>query len=448
MFLKKIIFITFFLAKNILACEAQNSSIKVAMQPQNNWDEKFPYTIQQMEKETDNKNYIVPAAAQNNSLILTSDINNGQVLYKKIIKGKTDFNEIESRILNRTDTSILNKRELRSVISLLAYEKGDYFYFVLDANMNKDFRDDKVYSFLKKDLSKVKKEDWHKYIIRQKMKIEYLFKGNIITSHQFITIYPFSTENLTIDFPDELEKKFYVTGYSYDNIRVGKLHPDITIYSQSIIPSELFHPSDMVFTLKQNNQIMRSFRIKKIFDLDGRKFQIDSISDSGKFLFLKKMDTDRKISGVFKNFYIEKMQAKQLNADNTIITLFPEDKPFFLDFWGTWCGPCIELTPSIKKLYEKYNGKMQFISIAADNDSTKVLDYIQKNKMDWIQIYQSRYGMPGEKQILDRFQIGAYPTFIIIDKNGKVVFRAIGTNGFKLLEEFINKNPGNIFNSN
>lgn len=443
MCLKKITFIIFFLANNILVCEAQNSSIKIAMLPQNNWDDNFPYIIERMEKEADSKNYIVPAAAQNNSLILTSDINSGQAVYKKAKKGKTDFNEMELRILNRTDTSILNKRELRSVISLLAYEKGDYFFFVLDANMNKDFRDDKVYSFLKKDLIKVKNEDWHKYIIRQKMEIDYLFKGNIITSHQYITIYPFSTEHLTINFQDELEKKFYVTGYSRDNIRVGKLHPNITIYSQSIIPSDLFHPSEMIFTLKQNNQLGRSFRIESIFDLDGQKFQIDSVSDSGKFLFIKKMDTDLRISGVFKNFYIEKMQAKQINAD--IITLFPEEKPLLLDFWGTWCGPCIELTPSIKKLYEKYNGQMQFISIAADNDSTKVLDYIQKNKMDWIQIYQSQYGMPGERQVLDRFQIGAYPTFIIIDKSGKVVFREIGTKGFKLLEEFINKNSGNIF---
>ena len=106
-----------------------------------------------------------------------------ETLLKVIIEQMEEqyFNEMESRILNRTDTSILNKRELRSVISLLAYEKGDYFFFVFDANINKDFRDDKVYSFLKKDLIKVKNEDWHKYIIRQKMKIEYLFKGNIIT---------------------------------------------------------------------------------------------------------------------------------------------------------------------------------------------------------------------------------------------------------------------------
>jgi thiol-disulfide isomerase/thioredoxin len=444
MYLKTITFIIFFLAKNLLLCEAQNSTIKITMQPQINLDENFPYTIERMEKETDTQDYIVPAAAQNNSLILTADINGGQKIYKKVKKGKTDLDEMELRILNRTDTSILNKRELRSVISLLAYEKGDYFFFILDTNMNNDFRDDKVYSFLKKDLIKVKKEDWHKYIIREKMKIEYLFKGNIITSHQYITIYPFSTEHLTIDFQDELQQKFYVTGYSRDNIKVGKFNANMTIYSQSIIPSDLFQQSEMIFTLKQNNQPGRPFRIKKIFDLDGRKFQFDSISGNGKFLFIKRMDTGMRISGVFKNFYIEKLQAKEMNA-NTIITLFPDDKPLFLDFWGTWCGPCIELSPSIKKLHEKYNGQMQFISIAADNDSSKVLNYIKKNKMDWIQIYQSQFGMPDERQVLDRFQISAYPTFIIIDKSGKVVFRDIGTKGFQLLENFMKKNPDNIF---
>jgi thiol-disulfide isomerase/thioredoxin len=55
-----------------------------------------------------------------------------------------------------------------------------------------------------------------------------------------------------------------------------------------------------------------------------------------------------------------------------------------IDFWGTWCEPCLDMTPSLVAVQNKFPSKLNIISIANDQNKNVVKLYAKKSKMNWI----------------------------------------------------------------
>ncbi|MEO7314670.1 MAG: thioredoxin-like domain-containing protein [Ginsengibacter sp.] len=91
-------------------------------------------------------------------------------------------------------------------------------------------------------------------------------------------------------------------------------------------------------------------------------------------------------------------------------------KYVLLDFWATWCPPCMEQIPFLKSLRETYSADdLVIISISADRDRKQFEKVIRGKQMDWIHIY--------DKTVLpDQYSIRAYPTLVLIDANGVIVY--------------------------
>jgi len=87
-----------------------------------------------------------------------------------------------------------------------------------------------------------------------------------------------------------------------------------------------------------------------------------------------------------------------------------------LDFWGSWCAPCKRGIPEMKAYYKKYNGKLQFIGIACNDNESDLKKVIKDNDVQWTQILNEK-----NYDLSSKFAIEAYPTNIILDKNGIVI---------------------------
>lgn len=93
-----------------------------------------------------------------------------------------------------------------------------------------------------------------------------------------------------------------------------------------------------------------------------------------------------------------------------------------LDFWGTWCPPCREASPALGRLAKRLEGD-PFELVGVSNDSTRdVLErYVEEHAMDWTQVWD-RDGSVAR----DAFLVRTYPTYIVMDHEGRVVYRVSG----------------------
>jgi peroxiredoxin len=98
-------------------------------------------------------------------------------------------------------------------------------------------------------------------------------------------------------------------------------------------------------------------------------------------------------------------------------------KVVLLDFWGTWCPPCVASVPALRDLQRRFAKEPLFrmISVSNDSDELKWRGFVEKNGMAWTQ-YLDR-----DRHLVRAFDVRAFPTYILIDAEGIVRFREISS---------------------
>ncbi|MFT5640928.1 MAG: thiol-disulfide isomerase/thioredoxin [Cyclobacteriaceae bacterium] len=94
-------------------------------------------------------------------------------------------------------------------------------------------------------------------------------------------------------------------------------------------------------------------------------------------------------------------------------------KLVYIDVWATWCGPCIEEQPAMKKLQENFKDEdILFLSISIDKSPEPWIKMIEKKSLGGIHLYA-----PGASKatIMQDYGINGIPRFILIDKEGKII---------------------------
>jgi len=96
-------------------------------------------------------------------------------------------------------------------------------------------------------------------------------------------------------------------------------------------------------------------------------------------------------------------------------------KVIFLNFWATWCPPCLAEMPSVNKLYEQFKDDKEvvFILVDADSDLPKSQRYMD-NKGYKLPVYQVASNIP------ETVFKGSLPTTIVFDKKGRVSYHEVG----------------------
>ena len=92
-----------------------------------------------------------------------------------------------------------------------------------------------------------------------------------------------------------------------------------------------------------------------------------------------------------------------------------------LDFWASWCAPCVKALPSVKKIQKNHaNDPFVIIGISADREEREWRQFTSKNAMVWPQYWDS------DHRLRSAFGVTAIPTYVLIDGEGIVQHRAAG----------------------
>jgi thiol-disulfide isomerase/thioredoxin len=115
------------------------------------------------------------------------------------------------------------------------------------------------------------------------------------------------------------------------------------------------------------------------------------------------------------------------------------NKPVFINFWASWCGPCKEETPTLVKLEEKYGKQIKFIGINATSVDTR------QDAYEFVLKHQMKYTVVLDKNgtAADKYKVAGFPTSFLLDKKGNIVATFNGAYSYaefeKQLNNYLNK---------
>ncbi len=116
------------------------------------------------------------------------------------------------------------------------------------------------------------------------------------------------------------------------------------------------------------------------------------------------------IDKIAKNFTVKTL------VDNNFQLADQKGKVILIDFWATWCGPCVREMPSIIKYYNEFKDSgFDIIGISLDADFDKLQNYINENNIEWNIAFS---GEDWNDPTAAMYKVKAIPSTFLIDKNG------------------------------
>nr|WP_314755154.1 TlpA disulfide reductase family protein [uncultured Prevotella sp.] len=171
----------------------------------------------------------------------------------------------------------------------------------------------------------------------------------------------------------------------------------ITDYSVSPVMNE--EKMKEAFALLSSD--VQNGRMRPLFD-----FMMDRIKTKQE----KKIKETTSIGELAKDFILKDIDGKdvQLSAFRGLYVL--------LDFWGSWCTPCMRDILKLKEFYEKNKGKLVVIGINCQDVETRWKKAVKANQMTWHNVFAPKNG-----QVEKDYSIHAYPTKILISPDGYIL---------------------------
>ena len=128
---------------------------------------------------------------------------------------------------------------------------------------------------------------------------------------------------------------------------------------------------------------------------------------------LKKIQRSLTEGAKFPDFNEQDLDGKALSAGKF------KGKVVLIDFWATWCAPCIGELPGVIQTYEKYHDKgFEIIGISLDQDQQRLQSFTKDRNMTWPQYFD---GKGWGSKLVQKYGIHMIPANLLLDGDGKII---------------------------
>jgi thiol-disulfide isomerase/thioredoxin len=291
-------------------------------------------------------------------------------------------------------------------------DKNGKEQLIIDRNNNSDFSDDTVFvadtvdDKTKFSMDKMSKVSVEYDCAVQGKKVKQSINVHIVyNAHRklyFSTIAQYATAILN-------GKKLEIVPHNDLSYLTYEVYNDSSSTAQGVTSNKY---------LKDNNKI----------------FRINDLDINENVLILEKVKLPfSKIESPQIGFRCPTFTAIDLITKDTVSLEKYKGKYVYLDLWTTWCGPCLEEMPKIKKVYNEIDhSKIEFIGIVGQDTPEKINKIINTVGINWKLVEAT-----SENFIFNKFKIRAFPTTLVVDPNGIVIKSDISA---EQLKKFIENN--------
>lgn len=350
-------------------------------------------------------------------------LNAQQFVYQNFHEGKISremYEQLQKSWEWVPDDLILSKTPIKSFVYVIrGTDKTGAVVVMIDTNNNLDFSDEMAFSPVevagRED--NMNADSLRFYEKRRMVQYEYAGNGEIVRDSVPIIV----KHAIDYEFPQDY---WYTIPLYGQAILKWKGRAYQIRLSNMFDGPEFRHArifTDNELSLGKYTSFSRGIEEGEIVTIgsvfDKHKFKYLGIDARSRSLLLQPVSGNTENYSLQKGYSFRPFKAKDFRAGKSVALSDFAGKYVFIDFWGTWCGPCVQDLPELQKIYKETDKThIQFLGIVGKDSGERLARFLSKNQLEWPQILSDSVN-----QLVELYGIQAYPTTVLIGPDGKVV---------------------------
>jgi thiol-disulfide isomerase/thioredoxin len=308
----------------------------------------------------------------------------------------------------------LSRKPLRvSVYIIVGEDKEGNKVWLADTNTNLDFSDEQARPLLMYstpfDFNKYKSfADNAVQVTHQRLR-----NGNVVEE-----VFPLAI----VGYPGEEQLYFNFPKHYSATIKTNRGTFDVAFQAGDFLyntSGDTMNTSLVVLTGKEQDKIVDQsvpVRPNQYFYLGDEAYQYLGIDLKKGLAKIKSIQDASTLKSAQVGFIAPDLTGKDFQSGKDVTMEQLKGKYVLLDFWATWCGPCIQEFPKLKALADRYDkGKFEILGVIGQSEPKDVTKLLDKHKLTWSQVLSDR--------IVEQYGVFGFPSTLLISPEGKVLYK-------------------------
>ena len=345
-------------------------------------------------------------------------LNSDQFVYQNYKAGKLDsaffYHLVESWNINLDNTEF-SDTPIICTASVVVNTGSPELEFIIDTNGDLDFSDEEIHQ-------PIPFNDWSKQ--------DSLSRHSILVDYEYIKDGEVQSMKVPV---------LILNSDAHKNLLIGTpLHLKSTLEGTDILINFGFRL--LTFNNKSSLKLAGASRIDQPTEkneyivINNNRYINLGLEANTRNLLLYKIPFDSLVNSTQVGFHAIPFEENTFITDKKVSLDKYKGKYLYMEFWGSWCAPCIKEIPNLKHAYSNLDSsKIKFLGIAKD-DSTSLHELLLDKGIEWDQILRN-----SSEGIIADYSIEDYPTSLLIDVKGNIVAKNLrGDNLLDTLNYYLN----------